>query len=150
MSPQSTLEPVQCPRCRGSHFQKASFRQYLAGTYSSGPGGELCEASSPINMLVCLCGEPVPDQKVVEGNQSAIPPGPGRRAQTPNSRGPRHELRKSLEDSLGKAKQFRKSTELSSIIVGLIGKFATKAELQTIKESLESFGAALACMEKKP
>ena len=46
----------RCEKCGSTHFYDADFKQYLARTYSSAPGGELFDARSPIRVRICSCG----------------------------------------------------------------------------------------------
>ena len=109
----STQKQYQCPRCGGTHLQKAAFRQYVGGAYSASPGGELYEDGPASELLVCMCGEPVAP--------------PVRRSLT-------SEQRKSLEESLQKAWRHRRETELETIHLRLMEQFAGRRELEKTRE----------------
>ena len=49
---------LQCTKCGSTHFADAEYRQYLAGRYSTAPGGELTTATEVVRVRLCLCGHP--------------------------------------------------------------------------------------------
>ena len=124
MSPQKLYK---CPRCGGTHLQKAAFRQYVGGTYSASPGGELYEDGPASELLVCMCGEPVAP--------------PVRRSLTSDQR-------KSLEESFQKAWKHRRETELETIHLRLIEQFAGRSELEKTRELVATLQKVAQDMEK--
>ncbi|HTS24252.1 MAG TPA: hypothetical protein VMH81_00135 [Bryobacteraceae bacterium] len=129
MSEQTRQKRLPCRRCGGTHFQKAAFRQYVGGTYSASPGGELYEDGPPWQILVCLCGEP-------------LVPHVGRSLTL--------EQRKSLEESLNKAFHFRRQTELDTIRLRLLEEFPSRKELEKLHESVDTLMNVLQNLEKDP
>jgi hypothetical protein len=129
MSQQTKPKRLPCRRCGGTHFQNATFRQYVGGTYSASLGGDLYEDGPPCQILVCLCGEPLVPKV---GLSLTL------------------EHRKSLEESLNKALHFRRQTELDTIRLRLLEEFPCRKELEKLHESLATLMNVLQNLEKDP
>jgi len=95
--------------------------------FSSAQGGELFAVSPPVEIHVCLCGQPVVPPKRLSLTQ---------------------DLREILGGSFEKALRFRESKELETIKRRLLGDFATRAELLSAIVHLETLTKVVEQAEK--
>jgi hypothetical protein len=116
-------KPAVCPKSGSAHFHQAEFRRYRAEMYSSAPGGDLSAISTaPLLARICVCGYPIPDIPRV-----SIPA----------------EERRSFDASARAALAYRNQSDSRQIRNDLAKNFATREELQELRERLERLDGIL-------
>jgi hypothetical protein len=107
---------LQCVKCGSTHFSDAEFRQYLAGRYSSVPGGELSTDTEAIRVRLCLCGHPASFN--------------GQRGLSPREQ-------QDFKLSIGRALQYRQETEPGYRERRLRESFANQDEYEALVRKVE-------------
>jgi len=120
--PRPGEEQVRCPKCGSMHFHEAEFRQYNTN------GDARNQIGVPVR--VCLCGYAMPAVDLK-----------GRHSLTVQER-------QSFRESHNGASQYRSRTDAAEVRNTLAPEFATKAELDDIREQISQLEKTLAQLRK--